>query len=174
MIILQDSQIKKIFHNGDEVKKILDWDGNVIFYKQSGGGGMTNDIKFTTSPSVSSANVFTVTYSDSTQDTVSYSEPSKEYSISIPTDKIVTTIDFDNTMVDEVSVSCKINLSDTFFTNKPKTIRILNCDATSSTSFYGIFENSSNIETIEMNYLDARNVTDMSYMFYRCSRAIKI
>ena len=30
MIILQDSQIKKIFHNGDEVKKILDWDGNVI------------------------------------------------------------------------------------------------------------------------------------------------
>ena len=79
MIILQDSQIKKIFHNGDEVKKILDWDGNVIFYKQSGGGGMTNTIKFTTSPSVSSSNVFTVTYTDSTQDTVSYSEPSKEY-----------------------------------------------------------------------------------------------
>ena len=117
MIILQDSQIKKIFHNGDEVKKILDWDGNVIFYKQSGGGDvpMTNDIKFTTSPSVASANVFTVTYSDSTQDTVSYSEPSKEYSLSIPTSKVVNKIDFDNTMVDEVSVSCKINLSNTFF-----------------------------------------------------------
>ena len=86
MIILQDSQIKKIFHNGDEVKKILDWDGNVIFYKQSGGGGMTNDIKFTTSPSVASENNVQVTYADSTQDTVSYSEPSKEYSLSIPTD----------------------------------------------------------------------------------------
>ena len=63
MIILQDSQIKKIFHNGDEVKKILDWDGNVIFYKQSGGGGvMTNDIKFHTTSAVTSSNVFTVTY----------------------------------------------------------------------------------------------------------------
>ena len=147
MIILQDSQIKKIFHNGDEVKKILDWDGNVIFYKQSGGGDvpMTNDIKFTTSPSVSSANVFTVTYTDSTQDTVSYSEPSKEYTLSIPTDKVVKTIDFDNTMVDEVQVSCKITLSDTFFTNKPKTIRFINCDATSSTSLANLFNGSKNI-----------------------------
>ena len=131
MIILQDSQIKKIFHNGDEVKKILDWDGNVIFYKQSGGGGMTNDIKFHTTSAATSSNVFTVTYTDSTQDTVSYSEPSKEYSLSIPTDTIVTTIDFDNTMVDEVSVSCKINLSRTLFTKNTKTIRIINCDATS-------------------------------------------
>ena len=169
MIILQDSQIKKIFHNGDEVKKILDWDGNVIFYKQSGGGGMTNTIKFTTSPSVSSANVFTVTYTDSTQDTVSYSEPSKEYTISIPTDKIVNKIDFDNKMVDEVKVSCKINLSRKFFTKKPKTIRILNCDATSSTSIANLFSNLTNIETIEMKDSDFSNVTDMSNMFYECS-----
>ena len=174
MIILQDSQIKKIFHNGDEVKKILDWDGNVIFYKQSGGGGMTNTIKFTTSPSVSSANVFTVTYTDSTQDTLSYSEPSKEYSISIPTDKVVTKIDFDDTMVDEVKVSCKINLSSTFFTNKPKTIRIMNCDATSSTDLSGLFNDSSNIETIEMKNLDVRNVYDMSWMFNKCSGATTI
>ena len=170
MIILQDSQIKKIFHNGDEVKKILDWDGNVIFYKQSGGGGMTNTIKFTTSPSVSSANVFTVTYTDSTQDTVSYSEPNKEYTLSIPTDKIVNKIDFDNTMVDEVKVSCKINLSSTFFTNKPKTIRILNCDGTSSTSLANIF-GGPNVETIEMKDSDFSNVTDMFSMFYQCNGA---
>ena len=169
MIILQDSQIKKIFHNGDEVKKILDWDGNVIFYKQSGGGGMTNDIKFTTSPSVASANALTVTYTDSTQDTLSYSEPSKEYTLSIPTDKIVKKIDFDNTMVDEVSVSCKINLSKTFFTNKPKTIRILNCDATSSTSFESLYSGVKNVETIEMKNSDFSNVTDMSSMFNECS-----
>ena len=169
MIILQDSQIKKIFHNGDEVKKILDWDGNVIFYKQSGGGGMTNTIKFTTSPSVSSANVFTVTYTDSTQDTLSYSEPSKEYTLSIPTDKIVKKIDFGNTMVDEVKVSCKINLSSTFFTNKPKTIRILNCDATSSTSLEYLFNGATKTETIEMKDLDIRNATNMSSMFYNCS-----
>ena len=168
MIILQDSQIKKIFHNGDEVKKILDWDGNVIFYKQSGGGGMTNDIKFTTSPSVSSANVFTVTYTDSTQDTLSYSEPSKEYSLSIPTDKIVNKIDFDNTMVDEVKVSCKVNLSKTFFTNKPKTIRLLNCDATSSTSLEYLFNSATKTETIEMKNSDFSNVTNMSSMFYDC------
>lgn len=169
MIILQDSQIKKIFHNGDEVKKILDWDGNVIFYKQSGGGGMTNTIKFTTSPSVASANVFTVTYTDSTQDTLSYSEPSKEYTLSIPTDKIVKKIDFDNTMVDEVKISCKINLYDTFFTKKPKTIRILNCDATSSTSLANLFRGAKNIETIEMKDSDFSNVTYMSTMFYECS-----
>ena len=174
MIILQDSQIKKIFHNGDEVKKILDWDGNVIFYKQSGGGGMTNDIKFTTSPSVSSANVFTVTYTDSTQDTLSYSEPSKEYSISIPTDKIVNKIDFDNTMVDDVSVSCKIDLSKTFFTKNPKTIRLISCDSTSSTSFKSLFSDVTNIETIEMKNSDFSNVTDMSNMFYICSGAITI
>ena len=174
MIILQDSQIKKIFHNGDEVKKILDWDGNVIFYKQSGGGGMTNTIKFTTYPSVASANVFTVTYTDSTQDTLSYSEPSKEYTLSIPTDKIVNKIDFDNTMVDDVSVSCKIDLSKTFFTNKPKTIRILNCDATSSTSMASMFENSSKIKTIEIKNSDFRNVTSMSNMFWGCNKATTI
>ena len=174
MIILQDSQIKKIFHNGDEVKKILDWDGNVIFYKQSGGGGMTNYIKFTTSPSVASENNVQVTYADSTQDTVSYSEPSKEYTLSIPTDKIVNKIDFDNTMVDEVKVSCKVNLSKTFFTNKPKTIRILNCDATSSTSFYYLFSGSTNVETIEMKDSDFSNVTDMVGMFYKCSGATTI
>ena len=174
MIILQDSQIKKIFHNGDEVKKILDWDGNVIFYKQSGGGGMTNTIKFTTSPSVASANVFTVTYTDSTQDTLSYSEPSKEYTLSIPTDKIVYKIDFDNTMVDEVKVSCKIDLSKTFFTNNPKTIRILNCDATSSTSFRALYREVTDVETIEMKNSDFRNVTDMAYMFSYCSGATTI
>ena len=174
MIILQDSQIKKIFHNGDEVKKILDWDGNVIFYKQSGGGGMTNTIKFTTSPSVSSANVFTVKYTDSTQDTLSYSEPSKEYSISIPTDKIVKTIDFDNTMVDEVKVSCKIDLSSAFFTNKPKTIRILNCDATSSTSLTNLYRELTDVETIEIKNSDFSNVTNMFSMFYQCKGATTI
>ena len=130
---------------------------------------MTNYIKFTTSPSVASENNVQVTYADSTQDAVSYSEPSKEYSLSIPTDKIVTKIDFDNTMVDEVKVSCKINLSNTFFTNKPKTIRILNCDSTSSTSLYNLFSGSTNVETIEMKDSDFSNVTDMSDMFYKCS-----
>ena len=171
MIILQDSQIKKIFHNGDEVKKILDWDGNVIFYKQSGGGGMTNTIKFHTTSAVTDSYRFSVTYTDSTQDTLSYSEPSKEYSLSIPTDKIVKKIDFDNTMVDEVKVSCKINLSKTFFTNKPKTIRILNCDATSSTRFNYLYEGVTDVETIEMKDSDFSNVTGMASMFYECSGA---
>lgn len=174
MIILHDSQIKKIFHNGDEVKKILDWDGNVIFYKQSGGGGMTNTIKFHTTSAVTSSQNFTVTYTDSTQDTVSYSEPSKEYSISIPTDKIVTKIDFDNTMVDEVNVSCKVNLSNTFFTNKSKTIRLLSCDSTSSTSFKSIFSGVTNVESIVMRDLNASKVTDTSLMFADCSGATTI
>ena len=172
MLIVRDSQVKKLFYKEQEIDKILDWNGNVVFVKESGGGGMTNTIKFTTSPSVASSNVLTVTYTDSTQDTVSYSEPSKEYSISIPTDKVVNKIDFDNTMVDEVKVSCKINLSNTFFTNKPKTIRILNCDATSSTNLAYLFSGVTNIETIEMKDSDFSNVTDMSRMFYKCSATI--
>lgn len=135
---------------------------------------MTNYIKFTTSPSVASENNVQVTYADSTQDTVSYSEPNKEYSLSIPTDKVVTKIDFDNTMVDEVKVSCKVNLSNTFFTNKPKTIRLLNCDATSSTSLANLFSGVTDIETIEMKDSDFSNVNSMSSMFYNCSAATTI
>ena len=175
MIILQDSQIKKIFHNGDEVKKILDWDGNVIFYKQSGGGGvMTNDIKFHTTSAVSSSNNVQITYDDSTNDLVSYSEPNKEYSFSIHTDKVVTNIFFEPDYVDEVTVSCKIKLLKRFFTFAPKTIRFINCDATSTTSMNGLFSGVKDVETIEMKDSDFSNVTDMSSMFYGCSGATTI
>ena len=167
MLIVRDSQVKKLFYKEQEIDKILDWKGNVVFVKES-APTMTNYIKFTTSPSVASSNVFTVTYTDSTQDTLSYSEPSKEYTLSIPTDKVVNKIDFDNTMVDEVKVSCKINLSSTFFTKKPKTIRFINCDATSSTSLEYLFNGATKTETIEMKNSDFSNVTNMSSMFYDC------
>ena len=63
MLIVRDSQVKKLFYKEQEIDKILDWNGNVVFEKES-APVMTNTIKFTTSPSVSSSNVFTVTYSD--------------------------------------------------------------------------------------------------------------
>ena len=168
MLIVRDSQVKKLFYKEQEIDKILDWNGNVVFEKES-APVMTNTIKFHTTSAVTSSQNFTVSYTDSTNYTVSYSEPSKEYSLSIPTDKIVTKIDFDNTMVDEVKVSCKINLSNGFFTNNPKTIRILNCDATSSTNLFSTFRGATNVETIEMKDSDFSNVTDMSYMFGNCS-----
>ena len=194
MIILQDSQIKKIFHNGDEVKKILDWDGNVIFYKQSGGGGMTNTIKFHTKSAVTDSFRFMVTYTDSTSDEMRYSEPNKEYVFPIPTDKIVKKIDFSRVWVDEVIVSCKVKLSNDLFSENPKTFRLLSCDATSNTSLSNALRNMSFDSTlVEIRNLDARNatsayelfgtkvesfvlndlnlskVTDMSYMFSDCS-----
>ena len=174
MIILQDSQIKKIFHNGDEVKKILDWDGNVIFYKQSGGGGMTNDIKFHTTSAVTSSLFFKAIYTDYTSDSIKASEPNKQYTLPIQSGKTVKSLDFEDSLVDEVIVSCKIDLSKDFFYKKPKTIRIINCDATSSTSLANLFRGSTNIETIEMKDLDVRNVTNMSYMFNECSGATTI
>lgn len=195
MIILHDSQIKKIFHNGDEVKKILDWDGNVIFYKQSGGGGgMTNTIKFHTTSAVTDSVRFTVTYTDSTSDEMRYSEPNKEYVFPIPTDKIVKEIAASRVWVDEVIVSCKVKLSNDLFTENPKTFRFLSCDATSNTSLSNALRNMGFDSTlVEIRNLDARNatsayeffgtrvesfvlkdlnlskVTDMSYMFIDCS-----
>ena len=194
MIILQDSQIKKIFHNGDEVKKILDWDGNVIFYKKSGGGGMTNTIKFHTKSSFTDSARFMVTYTDSTSDEMRYSEPNKQYVFQIPTDKIVKKIAFSNVFVDEVIVSCKVKLSNDLFTENPKTVRLLSCDATSNKSLSNALRNMAFDSTlVEIINLDARNATsayelfgtnvesfvlkdlnlskvkDMSYMFSGCS-----
>ena len=174
MLIVRDSQVKKLFYKGQEIDKILDWNGNVVFVKESGGGGMTNTIKFHTTPAVSGFNNFIITYTDSTNYTVSYSEPSKEYSLSIPTDKVVKTIYFGNTMVDEVKASCKIELSGILFNSIPKTIRILNCDATSSTSLAFLFNGAKNVETIEMKNSDFRNVTSMYSMFNNCSGATTI
>ena len=193
MIILQDSQIKKIFHNGDEVKKILDWNGNVVFEKES-GGGMTNDIKFHTTSSVTDSVRFIVTYTDSTSDEMLYSEPNKQYVFPIPTDKIVKKITISRVFVDEVIVSCKVKLSDDLFEENPKTVRLLSCDATSNTSLSNALRNMSFDSTlVEIRNLDARNatsayelfgtkvesfvlndlnlskVTDMSYMFSDCS-----
>ena len=168
MIILQDSQIKKIFHNGDEVKKILDWDGNVIFYKQSGGGGMTNTIKFHTTSAVTSSLFFKAIYTDYTSDSIKASEPNKQYTLPIQSGKTVKSLDFEDSLVDEVIVSCKIDLSKDFFYKKPKTIRFISCDATSSTSFDSLYRGVKNVETIEMKNSDFSNVTDMSDMFYNC------
>ena len=170
MLIVRDSQVKKLFYKEQEIDKILDWNGNVVFEKES-APTMTNTIKFHTTSAVTSSQNFTVTYTDSTQDTLSYSEPSKEYSISIPTDKVVKNINVSSSYIDEIIVSCKINLYMSFFYDKPKTIRILNCDATSSTSLAFLFNGATNVETIEMKNSDFRNVTTMYSMFNNCSGA---
>ena len=165
MLIVRDSQVKKLFYKEQEIDKILDWNGNVVFKKES-APVMTNTIKFHTTSAVTSSQNFTVTYTDSTQDTVSYSEPSKEYSLSIPTDKIVNKINFDNTMVDEVKVSCKIKLSSGFFYKRPKTIRLLSCDATSSTDLASTFTGNG-FDLFEIRNLDARNATSMDSFLWR-------
>lgn len=199
MLIVRDSQVKKLFYKEQEIDKILDWNGNVVFEKESGGGGMTNTIKFHTTSSVSGFNNFFIYYTDSTNNVIDFSEPNKQYTASIPTDKTVESLHFDKSLVDEVIVSCKINLSDTFLsTITPNTIRFLNCDATASTSLSSVFtsrsngvklfeirnldarnatsmkmffNNSNGIESIVMRDLDVRNATDMSKMFYKCSGA---
>ena len=166
MIILQDSQIKKIFHNGDEVKKILDWDGNVVFVKES-APVMTNTIKFTTNSRVGSTNTFRVDYEDYSYDNIDYSEPNKLYTIPIPTDKTVRKLTFTSKYVDEVIVSCKIQLHSSFFDSNYNTIRLLSCDSTASTSLSNAFDYiNSNAKLIEIRNLDARNATSMERFFY--------
>ena len=170
MLIVRDSQVKKLFYKEQEIDKILDWNGNVVFEKES-APTMTNTIKFHTNSSVSGYKYFTISYTDSTYNVIDYSEPNKQYTAQIPTDKTVNALDFDSSLVDEVIVSCKINLSDTFFsTITPNTIRFLNCDATASTSLSSVFTSrSKSVKLFEIRNLDARNATSMERFFYESS-----
>ena len=190
--------VKKIYHQGEEVNKILDSYGNIVFQKTA---EMTNDIKFHTKSSVNSVNYFTVYYTDSTQKDMKYSEPNKEYVFPIPTDKTVRLINFGTSNIDEVTVSCKIKLSSDLFNSKPSTIRLLTCDATESrdltqsfkymdrpqklleirnldarnaTSMTSLFTDSYNIQKIVMRDLNVSKVTDMASMFNKCSGATTI
>ena len=193
MLIVRDSQVKKLFYKEQEIDKILDWNGNVVFEKES-APTMTNDIKFHTTSAVTDSVRFTVTYTDSTSDEMRYSEPNKQYVFQIPTDKIVKKIALSRVWVDEVIVSCKVKLSNDLFTENPKTFRLLSCDATSNKSLSNALRNMAFDSTlVEIRNLDARNatsayeffgtrvesfvlkdlnlskVTDMSYMFSDCS-----
>lgn len=190
--------VQKIYHQGYEVKKILDSYGNIVFQKTA---EMTNDIKFHTKSSVDGVKYFTVNYTDSTKTEMKYSEPNNEYVFPIPTDKTVRMINFGTSYIDEVTVSCKIKLSSNLFNSKPSTIRLLNCDATESTDLtqsfkymdspqnlleirnldarnatrmVTIFGESYNIQKIVMRDLNVSKVTDMSYMFNKCSGATTI
>ena len=167
MIILQDSQIKKIFHNGDEVKKILDWDGNVVFVKKS-APVMTNTIKFHTTSAVTSSTRFTVTYTDSTSDEMRYSEPNKQYVFQIPTDKIVKGIDSDSSKIDEIIFSCKVSLSTNLISGMPNIVKFISCDATSNKSLSNAFTYVAN-KSVEVRNLDARNATNLDSLFYNAS-----
>lgn len=190
--------VQKIYHQGEEVKKILDSYGNIVFQKTA---EMTNDIKFHTTSDVDGVKYFTVNYTDSTKTEMKYSEPNKEYVFPIPTDKTVRMINFGTSYIDEVTVSCKIKLSSELFNSKPSTIRLLTCDATESrdltqsfkymaspqklleirnldarnaTRMVTIFGESYNIQQIVMRDLNVSKVTDMSYMFNKCSGATTI
>ena len=190
--------VKKIYHQGEEVNKILDSYGNIVFQKTA---EMTNNIKFHTKSSVNSVNYFTVYYTDSTQKDMKYSEPNKEYVFPIPTDKTVRMINFGTSNIDEVTVSCKIKLSSDLFNSKPSTIRLLSCDSTKSTNLINsfkymvspqnlveirnldarnatgmtsLFTDSYGIKQIVMRDLNVSKVTDMSYMFNKCSGATTI
>ena len=174
MLIVRDSQVKKLFYKGQEIDKILDWRGNVVFEKES-APVMTNDIKFHTTSSVTNKAKFLVVYTDTTTSSINYLAKDTWYTSKIPTDKTVYSINtYSSIYVDEIIVSGKIQLSNNFFNYKPKTIRLLNCDSTSSTSLANLFSGSNNIETLEMKDLDVRNVTDMNNMFSECTSATTI
>ena len=169
MLIVRDSKVKKLFYKEQEVDKILDWNGNVVFEKES-APVMTNTIKFHTTSSVSSTNTFRVDYTDYSYDKIEYSEPNKLYTIPIPTDKTVRKLTFTSKYVDEVIVSCKIQLHSSFFDSNYNTIRLLSCDSTASTSLSNAFDYiNSNAKLIEIRNLDARNATSMERFFYETS-----
>lgn len=155
--------VKKIYHQGDEVKKILDSYGNIVFQKTA---EMTNDIRFKTNSSITFENRFEVHYTDSTSNIMHYKEPNKEYIVPIPKDKIVKRIYLTSDYIDEITVSCKIKLSSELFDHKVSTIRLLSCDATSSEYLSNSFQYMPiNSKLVEIRNLDARNATSMNTLF---------
>ena len=155
--------VQKIYHQGEEVNKILDSYGNIVFQKTA---EMTNDIKFKTNSSITFENRFEVTYTDSTSNIVHYKEPNKEYIVQIPKDKIVKSIYLTSDFIDEVTVSCKIKLSSELFDHKVSTIRLLSCDATASEYLSNSFQYMPiNSKLVEIRNLDARNATNMNTLF---------
>ena len=168
MLIVRDSQVKKLFYKEQEIDKILDWNGNVVFEKESGGGGMTNTIKFHTTSAVTSSTRFTVTYTDSTSDEMRYSEPNKQYVFQIPTDKIVKGIDSTSSKIDEIIFSCKVSLSAYLISGMPNIVKFISCDATSNTSLSNAFIHVAN-KSVEVRNLDARNATNLDSLCYNAS-----
>lgn len=187
-------KVQKIFYKGEEVKKILDYDGNIVFQKTA---EMTNDIKYHTTSSVDGVKYFTVYYTDSTQSDMKYSEPNKEYTFPIPTDKTVRMINFGTSYIDEVTLSCKMKLSSSFFNARPSKCRLLTCDSTESTDLAqafkyinsvevrnldarnasgmtSLFGEASDVKSIVMRGLNVSKVTNMSYLCYHCSGATTI
>ena len=155
--------VQKIYHQGEEVNKILDSYGNIVFQKTA---EMTNDIRFKTNSSVTFENRFEVTYTDSTSNIMHYKEPNKEYIVLIPKDKIVKSIYLTSDFIDEITVSCKIKLSSELFDNKVSTIRLLSCDATASEYISNSFQYMPiNSKLVEIRNLDARNATNMNTLF---------
>ena len=116
MLIVRDSQVKKLFYKEQEIDLILDWNGNVVFEKES-APVMTNTIKFHTTSAVTYEDRFEVNYTDSTRKFVYYKEPNKECIVTVPTDKIVESIYIIPDYIDEVTVSCKIKVSSILFDN---------------------------------------------------------
>ena len=167
MLIVRDSQVKKLFYKGQEIDKILDWNGNVVFVKES-APVMTNTIKFHTTSAVTSGTRFTVTYTDSTSDEMRYSEPNKQYVFQIPTDKIVKGIDSDSSKIDEIIFSCKVSLSTNLISGMPNIVKFISCDATSNKSLSNAFTYVAN-KSVEVRNLDARNATNLDSLCYNAS-----
>ena len=167
MLIVRDSQVKKLFYKEQEIDKILDWNGNVVFEKES-APVMTNTIKFHTTSAVTSSTRFTVTYTDSTSDEIHYSEPNKLYTVQIPTDKIVKGIDSSSSKIDEIIFSCKVSLSAYLISGKPNIVKFISCDATSNTSLSNALAYAAN-KSVEVRNLDARNATNLDSLCYNAS-----
>ena len=197
MIILQDSQIKKIFHNGDEVKKILDWAGNVIFYKQS--GGMTNTIKFQVGDlNGNTDKTVTVNYYEGGSETIPITDGNKWYVHRIPSgkslkqfvviDNITDTIISARIKYDDFGISaiiqniqgnvsflaCDISeltdMSHMFWgCSSLQSLDVSNFDTSKITHMYGMFRECSSLQTLDVSNFDTSKVITMMYMFYACS-----
>ena len=111
MLIVMDSQVKKLFYKEQEIDKILDWNGNVVFEKES-APVMTNYIKFHVGDLNGNTNkTVTVNYYEGGSETIPITDGNKWYVHRIPSGKSLKQfVGIDN--ITDTIISAKIKYND--------------------------------------------------------------
>ena len=109
--------------------------------------------------------VVTINYSGETSDTVSIPEPNKWYSHNIPSGKTLSSVTNLN-YIKEAIVNCDEAYAQNW-KNVDK-VSYYNCDILGGK--FGYEYDNVDVTSLDIRTVDTSNVTDMSYMFYYCSK----
>ena len=170
MLIVRDSQVKKLFYKEQEIDKILDWNGNVVFIKEI-APVMTNTIKFKVGDLNGNTNqTVTVNY-DNGRETIQITEGNRWYVHNIPSGKSLRRFVGIKEITDTI-ISTKLKRGysqESFIQYVSGDLRFIGCDTSNVTDMEWMFNNCSSLQTLDLSSFDTSNVTNMGRTFGFCS-----